>query len=421
MNAVHPGLILVVDDNSINRYLLAQHVAQQGHRVVSAGDGREALHQLLAERVDLVLLDLDMPEMDGYAVLAAMKEDSRLRELPVIMISGVDEIHSVVQCIERGAEDYLAKPFNPVLLRARINACLEKKRLRDEERKKTEALEKALLQLKQTQDQLVVQEKLASLGALTAGIAHEIKNPLNFVTNFAQLSGDLIRELRAELGKQRDRLESAVQVEVDELLDRLQQNFSKICEHGQRADRIVAGMLLHSRGGRGERQWTDLNTVVAQDVSLAYHGMRARDPSFQINLETDYDRSLGQIYAVPQNLSRVFLNLADNACHAVREKSRKAGTDYVPTIRICTQNLGDRVEVRIRDNGDGIPENIREQIFEPFFTTKPSGHGTGLGLPISHEIIVREHQGELRVESEVGSYTEFVVTLPRNPRKELKS
>lgn len=411
--AVPPGYVLVVDDNSINRYMLSQNVTQLGHTAASAGNGREALDKLHSEKFDLVLLDIMMPEMDGYAVLEAMKGDEQLREIPVVMVSGLDEIKSVVRCIERGAEDYLAKPFDPVLLRARIGACLEKKRLRDQERQKTEELERTLQKLKATQDQLVVQEKLASLGALTAGIAHEIKNPLNFVINFSQSSVDLTKELREEFGKVNDKLDAEARSNIDDVIGLLEQNVAKISEHGKRADSIVKGMLAHSRGAKGERQPTDLNALLAEYVNLAYHGLRALDPSFNVKLDTDYDASIGMMKVVPQDLSRVFLNIANNACYAANAKKKTAGPGFAPTLTVRTKNLGDQVEIRIRDNGDGVPQAIRDKIFNPFFTTKPTGSGTGLGLSISYDIVVQGHQGELKLETEDGQYAEFIIRLPK--------
>lgn len=406
--AANPGTVLVVDDNSVNRFMLSQQVTQLGHRAAAAANGREALQKLRADAFDLVLLDIMMPEMDGYAVLEEMKSDAKLRELPVIMVSGVDEIKSVVRCIERGAEDYLTKPPDPVLLRARVGACLEKKRLRDAERAKTEELERALQKLKATQDQLVVQEKLASLGALTAGIAHEIKNPLNFVTNFAMLSVDLVNELREHLSKS-----GGVDGETAEILASLEQNVAKIGEHGRRADGIVRGMLLHSRGGAGDRQPTDLNALVAEYVGLAFHGLRALDPSFNVTIEADYDPAVGRVIAVPQDLSRVFLNIANNACYAANAKRKVAGPGFSPKVSVRTKSLDDRVEVRIRDNGAGVPAAVRDKVFQPFFTTKPTGSGTGLGLSISYDIVVKGHQGELRLESAEGEFAEFIVSLPR--------
>jgi signal transduction histidine kinase len=410
---MNPGFVLIVDDDGISRYMLAQHVAQMGLRMAAVGNGREALALLRREKCDLVLLDVQMPEMDGHAVLEEMKADSQLREIPVVMVSGLDEIKNVVRCIERGAEDYLAKPFDPVLLRARIGACLEKKQLRDQEKTKTEELERTLEQLKRTQDQLVVSEKLASLGELTAGIAHEIRNPLNFVTNFAQLSGDLMDELRAELDAQKGRLDAAARDNVQELLTNLQMNVAKIEEHGRRADSIVSSMLMHSRGQPGQWQPTDLNALLDQYVKLAYHGLRARDASFTIHLDTDYDPGVGRVNVIPQDLSRVFLNIANNACYAAYARKHAEGDAFTPEVRAATRDLGDEVEIRIRDNGNGVPEPIRDQIFIPFFTTKPAGMGSGLGLSISYDIVVRQHGGEIRLESEEGKYAEFIVTLPR--------
>jgi signal transduction histidine kinase len=271
--------------------------------------------------------------------------------------------------------------------------------------------------LKATQEQLVVQEKLASLGALTAGIAHEIKNPLNFVNNFAEISAELADELRQELRRVADRLDPADLETLDALAADLQLNARKITEHGKRADSIVRGMLQHSRGQSGERQPTDVNALLEEYVNLSYHGMRAQDSSFNITVERDYDPSVGTIDAVPQDLSRVFLNVVNNACYATREKQRSSGgsgrTAYVPTVSVRTRNLGDSIEVRIRDNGNGIPPEIRDRIFDPFFTTKPTGQGTGLGLSISHEIIAVQHHGTLDVESSPGQHTEFVIRLPR--------
>ena len=279
------GRVLVVDDNSVLRVVLSGLVTQLGHGVATAANGREALELLRTQPFDLVLLDLEMPELSGHDVLERMKADAALAAVPVIVISGVEESAQAIRCISAGAEDYLPKPFNPVLLNARIGACLEKKRLRDAERRKTAALEQALADLRTTQARLLVQEKMASLGALTAGIAHEIKNPLNFVTNFAQLAGELAGELRAEV----DRLGGPRPAETAELLATLEQNIAKIREHGRRADAIVAGMLLHARGGAGAWQNVDFNALVQGSVNLAYHGMRAHDASCSIVIEADYD------------------------------------------------------------------------------------------------------------------------------------
>jgi signal transduction histidine kinase len=322
------------------------------------------------------------------------------------MISALDEIRSVVRCIEMGAEDYLPKPFDPVLLRARVGACLEKKRLLAEDRRKTEELERTLQRLRETQDQLIIHERLASLGAVSAGIAHEIKNPLNFVTNFSEVAMDLTVEIREEL--QQDEV-----ARIADLLDGLDQSVSKIREHGNRADSIVRAMLLHSRAQSSERQKTDINALLSSDANLAYHGLRAQDSTFNCTLRNDFDPSLEQVSVIPEHLGRVFLNLINNACYAVHQKSKISDSSYAPTVSLSTRNLAGHVEIRIRDNGNGIPKEVASRIFDPFFTTKPAGVGTGLGLSISYDIVSHELQGELKVETMEGEFAEFIIKLPK--------
>jgi signal transduction histidine kinase/ligand-binding sensor domain-containing protein len=290
----------------------------------------------------------------------------------------------------------------------------ERERARERELQQAREIEKAYNELQKTQQQLITQEKLASLGQLTAGIAHEIKNPLNFVNNFAVLTTDLTKELREVLETHTGKLEAAAQGEVQEVLQLLDQNIAKINEHSKRADNIVKDMLLHSRGESGERRAADVNGILDEYVMLAYHSIRGTDSTFNIKIEKDYDPTIGRVEVFPQDLSRVFLNLVNNACYATHEKKKALGDGYTPALTVATKNLGNAIEIRIRDNGNGIPADIREKIFNPFFTTKPAGQGTGLGLSISYDIIVQEHHGEIKVETEEGRFTEFVVRLPRN-------
>lgn len=277
---------------------------------------------------------------------------------------------------------------------------------------KNEKLAHTLDQLRAAQEQIVVQEKLASLGALTAGVAHEIKNPLNFVINFSGLSNDLINDLWAEWERHRDKLEPAGAELLKETLSDLELNQRKINEHGKRADRIVQNMLLHSRGAPDSRVATDINALLEEYVALAYHGLRARDPSFNVTIEKDFESGLPPVEAAPHEIGRVFVNIVSNACYAANEKSREGTPNFSPVVAVSTRNLGDRIEIRIRDNGPGIAPEVREKIFHPFFTTKPPGEGTGLGLSISFDIIVTQHRGELEVESKPGEYAEFIIRLP---------
>ncbi len=267
-------------------------------------------------------------------------------------------------------------------------------------------VESTLKELKSAQAQLIHSEKMASLGELTAGIAHEIKNPLNFVNNFSELSRELLDDLKAELEK--DNKEEVMAIVKD-----VKQNLEKINQHGKRADSIVKGMLLHSRGSSGEKTLTDLNNLLDQYVTLAYHGLRAQDKEFNITIEKDYDESIEKINVVPQDISRVFLNIINNACYAANQKRLKEGKDFSPVLKVSTKNLEKTVEIRIRDNGNGIPKSIREKLFNPFFTTKAAGEGTGLGLSLSYDIVVKQHSGEIKFESEEGKYTEFIIILPK--------
>jgi signal transduction histidine kinase len=268
-----------------------------------------------------------------------------------------------------------------------------------------EKLNTALDNLKSTQEKLIVQQKLASLGQLTAGIAHEIKNPLNFVNNFAQLSKELLDELREELTSNKDS-------NVEELISGLQQNIIKINEHGSRANRIVNSMLQHSRGKSGERIVSDINAILDEDLNLAYHGFRARDTSFNVTIEKEFDSSLEKVLIVPQDVSRVFLNIINNAFYETHKKKKGDG-NFSPVLKVTTRNDGNSVEVRIKDNGNGIPEEIRDNLFNPFFTTKPAGEGTGLGLSLSYDIIVKGHKGDIKYNSCIGEFTEFIITLPK--------
>jgi two-component system NtrC family sensor kinase len=270
-----------------------------------------------------------------------------------------------------------------------------------------EELQTTLTELRTTQAQLVQSEKMASLGELTAGIAHEIQNPLNFVNNFADVSAELLTELEEEQAKPDRDLDLEA-----ELLADLKQNLIKISQHGGRAASIVRGMLEHSRTSSGERTRTDLNALADEYLRLAYHGLRAKDKSFNATLKPDFAPSLPQVEVIAQDLGRVLLNLLNNAFYAVRQRQQAGEAGYVPTVSISTRNLGKEVEIRVRDNGAGIPEAVRAKIFQPFFTTKPTGQGTGLGLSLSYDIVNQGHGGTLSVESQEGQGTEFTIILP---------
>ena len=293
--------------------------------------------------------------------------------------------------------------------------AIENARLFDEVQARTKELAASLDDLRTTQDRLIQTEKLASLGQLTAGIAHEIENPLNFVNNFSALSVELIDELGETLAAAP--LDKKVRGEVDELTQILKSNLEKVVQHGKRANSIVKNMLLHSREGSGEQRPADINALLDESLNLAYHGARAEKLDFNVTLQRDLDPDAGAVDVFPQEITRAFINLISNGFYAAsKHKAENGKADFEPVLSAATKNLGSQVEIRIRDNGTGIPPEIKEKIFNPFFTTKPSGEGTGLGFSISHDIIVKQHGGRIEVETEPGRFTEFKIVLPREPK-----
>ena len=315
--------------------------------------------------------------------------------------------------VERLSNQTLRQEHEKQQLLARQNETLEQ-----QVAARTTELEQSLVNLRETQTQLIQREKLASLGELMAGIAHEIQNPLNFVNNFSEVSTELVGEIEEE----QQRPDRDVVLET-ELLGDLKQNLQKITYHGHRASSIVKGMLEHSRTSSGERQSTDINALAEEYLRLAYQGLRAKDKTgspgvrlsdrFNADLKTDFAEGLGQVEVIPQEIGRVLLNLLNNAFYAVQQRQKAGEAGYQPTVRVATKRVEDWTEIRINDNGVGIPESLRRKIFQPFFTTKPTGEGTGLGLSLSYDIVTKGHGGTLEVESEEGEGTTFVIRLPR--------
>ncbi|WP_271525905.1 GAF domain-containing protein [Bradyrhizobium sp. CCBAU 53380] len=367
----------------------------------------------IAERVPIHMHDVLSEEGTNFPVAQAMSRQDGCRTL--LAVPMMSEGESIGAIVLRRAE---VQPFSDnqiTLLQTFADQAviaLGNVRLFEEVQSRTRELAKSLDELQAAQDRLVQSEKLASLGQLTAGIAHEIKNPLNFVNNFSALSAELIDELNDLLGNVA--LDDKIRAEVDELVNMLKGNFEKVVQHGNRADSIVKNMLLHSREGSGEQRSADVNALVDESLNLAYHGARAERAGFNITLHRDFDAAAGNAELFPQEITRALLNLISNGFYAARKRMTESGeASFQPVLLATTKDRGSSVEIRIRDNGTGIPPEVKEKIFNPFFTTKPAGEGTGLGLSMAHDIIVKQHGGTIQVNTEPGVFTEFILTLPR--------
>ncbi|HET9536119.1 MAG TPA: ATP-binding protein, partial [Mesorhizobium sp.] len=375
---------------------------------------KSGLGTIIRTRRSIQIEDLrtQPPYLEGHPAVVAMSDLAGARTIVIVPLLKEDELIGTIAIYRQEVRPFSEKQVELVEnFSKQAVIAIENTRLLKELRERTKDLSASLDELRAAQDRLIQTEKLASLGQLTAGIAHEIKNPLNFVNNFSALSSELIDELDEVLKD--SSLDAKAREEIDELTRTLKGNLEKVVQHGKRADSIVRHMLLHSREGSGEHRPADINAIVEESLNLAYHGARAEKPGFNIKLERDLDPHAGMIDVYPQEITRVFLNLISNGFYAATKRKEAGDGTFEPTLKATTKSLGNKVEIRIRDNGTGIPREVREKIFNPFFTTKPAGQGTGLGLSMSHDIVVKQHGGKIDVATEPGVFTEFIITLPR--------
>ncbi|WP_154657106.1 hybrid sensor histidine kinase/response regulator [Hugenholtzia roseola] len=435
--------ILIVDDVPSNLFTLRALLEERFEEVeiVEASSGFEALETLMKESIDLIILDIQMPEMDGFQTAKLIRSRKKTKNIPIVFLTAAyksEEFRD--KGFSLGATDYLTKPIDDYQLTNRINAYLsiiklEKNHKQELERKvdertrdlkqalqinsaQKEELELALVKLKNAQNQIIAQEKLASLGELTAGIAHEIKNPLNFIINFSEVTRELTGDLTHILEEVLQNEGSLNQEQLDEIKDiieNLNENSDKINSHGKRADSIINNMLLHSHDKKGVYQEVHLNTSLQEYASLAYHSYINNHKGFAAKIDHQLDERVGNVKLIPQDFGRALINMISNSLYATHKKKKLLQEGYEPVITIKTLDKGDSVEIIIRDNGIGIAKNDIDKIFNPFFTTKEPGQGTGLGLSICYDIVKNIHKGDIQVASQEGEYCEFSIFLPKNP------
>lgn len=410
---MNPTRILVVDDEP-TMVRTVERVLRGAYEIRTTSSPTMALDLAFVFEPHLAIIDVRMPEMDGFELMKSLKEiDEHIRV--ILMTGGIYDVdEQLIRAVKEDAFYYITKPFDRDVLRALVKRCIQQQELEAANELYVHELEDTLQRLTETQQQLIQAEKMASLGRFSAGIAHEIKNPLNFVNNFSQLLQEMVEELADELEASQQQIPKAVLDNLEEILVDIKFNAERISKHGKRADSIVLSILEHSSTKPGVIQPVNLNELIDDYFNLAYSNFIAQNHGFSATIHKSYADKLTSIDVVPHYIGRAFLNLFNNALYAMNSRIQKGEATYRPAIEITSFQNGSNVKIQIKDNGEGVPEAIKDKIFEPFFTTKPTGTGTGLGLSLSYEIITQGYNGNLSFVSVENEGATFTVALPIN-------
>ncbi len=428
--------ILIVDDNPINMKLAVSVLQSYNFNILVSMNGESCLKQARENSPDIILLDVLMPGIDGFETCKRLKANPKTKDIPVIFMTALSDTEDKITGFEMGAVDYVTKPIKIDEVLARVKVHIQLRQLTKTLKKKNVLLQEeikqriiaetklkeALQELQAAQKEIIAKEKLAYLGTLTSGIAHELCNPLNFVQNFAQLSSELLDEFMEDLTLETKKIESEKFENFTEIINDLKHNVDGIYQHSKRAERIIRMMVKHTRLDSSKLQFSNLNNILTESLQFAGQSLWEKQ-DFPIKIHTNYDESIGKIFVSYSDLIQAFINMFDNSYYALKtklEQQESIDRDFTPTLSVQTCNLGEKVEIRIYDNGIGINAKIRDKIFDPFRTTKPPGEGIGLGLSLTYEILVGQHHGSIQVKSKLEEYSEFIIEIPttKNIREE---